>query len=73
VKETDMSKILLLILGLGAGFVIAHQVSKTERGKQFFDDVDSRAKEFSAALIDGYRAREAELREAIADAQDALR
>jgi hypothetical protein len=68
-----MSKILLLVLGLGAGFVIAHQVSKTERGKQFFDDVDSRAKEFSAALIDGYRAREAELREAIADAQDALR
>jgi hypothetical protein len=68
-----VSKILLLILGLGAGFVIAHQVSKTERGKQFFDDVDSRAKEFSAALIDGYRAREAELREAIADAQDSLR
>lgn len=68
-----MSKILLLILGLGAGFVIAHQVSKTERGKQFFDDVDSRAREFSAALIDGYRAREAELREALSDAQDALR
>ena len=68
-----MSKLLLLILGLGAGFVIAHQVSKTERGKQFFDDVDSRAKEFSAALIDGYRAREAELRETLADAQDALR
>ena len=68
-----MSKILLLILGLGAGFVIAHQVGKTERGKQFFDDVDSRAREFSAALIDGYRAREAELRETLADAEDALR
>ena len=67
-----MAKILLLILGIGAGFVIAHQVSKTERGKAFFDDVDSRAKEFSAALIDGYRQREAELREAVADAQDAV-
>jgi hypothetical protein len=66
-----MGKIVLLILGIGAGFVIAHQVSKTERGKQFFDDVDSRTKEFSAALIDGYRAREAELRSAIADARDA--
>jgi hypothetical protein len=66
-----MSKILLLILGIGAGFVIAHQVSKTERGKQFFDDVDSRTKEFSAALIDGYRAREAELRSALGDARDA--
>lgn len=67
-----MGKILLLILGVGAGFVIAHQVSKTERGKQFFDDVDNRAKEFSAALIDGYRAREAELRSAIDDARDAI-
>jgi hypothetical protein len=67
-----MGKILLLVLGIGAGFVIAHQVSKTERGKQFFDDVDSRAKDLSTALIDGYRAREAELRSAIADARDAV-
>jgi hypothetical protein len=67
-----MGKLLLLILGIGAGFVLAHQVSKTERGQQFFEDVDSRAKEFSAALIDGYRAREAELRDAISDAQDAV-
>jgi hypothetical protein len=57
-----MKNILLLILGVGAGFVIAHQVSKTPAGKQFFADVDNRAKEFSAALIDGYKAREAELR-----------
>ncbi len=65
-----MGKILLLVLGIGAGFVIAHQVSKTERGRQFFDDVDARAKDFSAALIDGYRAREADLRSAIADVED---
>jgi hypothetical protein len=57
-----MKNILLLILGVGAGFVIAHQVSKTPAGKQFFDDVDNRAREFSAALIDGYKTREAELR-----------
>ncbi len=57
-----MKNILLLIVGVGAGFVIAHQVSKTPRGRQFFDDVDSKAREFSAALVDGYRAREAELR-----------
>ncbi|MDQ1546147.1 MAG: hypothetical protein QOH69_1051 [Actinomycetota bacterium] len=57
-----MKNILLLILGVGAGFVIAHQVSKTPAGKQFFEDVDNRAKEFSGALIDGYKAREAELR-----------
>jgi hypothetical protein len=57
-----MKNILLLIIGVGAGFAIAHQVSKTPAGKQFFEDVDSRAKEFSAALIDGYKTREAELR-----------
>jgi hypothetical protein len=58
-----MKNILLLVIGVGAGFAIAHQVSKTPAGKRFFEDVDNRAKEFSAALIDGYKAREAELRD----------
>jgi hypothetical protein len=57
-----MKNILLLVIGVGAGFAIAHQVSKTPAGKQFFEDVDTRAKEFSAALIDGYKTREAQLR-----------
>jgi hypothetical protein len=60
-RSALVNKILWLIVGIGAGFVIAHQVSKTERGRQFFDDVDSKAREFSEALVDGYRAREAEL------------
>jgi hypothetical protein len=57
-----MKNILLLVIGIGAGFAIAHQVSKTPAGKKFFEDVDSRAKEFGAALVDGYKAREAQLR-----------
>jgi len=57
-----MKNILLLIVGIGAGFVIAHQVSKTSAGQQFFEQVERRGKEFSNALIDGYKAREAELR-----------
>jgi hypothetical protein len=57
-----MKNILLLIVGIGAGFVIAHQVSKTPAGQQFFEQVERRSKEFSNALIDGYKAREAELR-----------
>ncbi len=57
-----MKNILLLIVGIGAGFVIAHQVSKSPAGKEFFEQVERRGKEFSNALIDGYRAREAELR-----------
>jgi hypothetical protein len=56
-----MKNILLLIVGVGAGFVIAHQVSKTPAGQQFFEQVERRGKEFSNALIDGYKAREAEL------------
>ena len=67
-----MGKLIALVIGVAAGFVIAHQVSKTERGKQFFDDVDARAKDFSDALVEGYRAREADLRSAIADARDAI-
>jgi hypothetical protein len=57
-----MKNILLLVIGVGAGFAIAHQVNKTPAGKQFFEDVETRAKEFGAALIDGYKTREAELR-----------
>ncbi|MCU1552252.1 MAG: uncharacterized protein JWR36_2812 [Glaciihabitans sp.] len=67
-----MKKLVWLIVGVGIGFVAAHQFSKSEKGQQFFDEVDSKAREFSAAVIDGYQAREAELRAAVADAEDAI-
>ena len=67
-----MKGILLLIIGVAAGFVVAHQISKTPQGKQFFADVDAKAKDFGAAVVDGYKAREAELRSAVADAQSAV-
>ena len=67
-----MKGILLLAVGVVAGFVVAHQISKTPQGKQFFDDVDSKAREFSSAVVDGYKAREAELRAAVAEAEDAI-
>jgi hypothetical protein len=61
-----------LIVGVAVGFVAAHQVSKTPQGKQFFDDVDAKAREFSAAVVDGYKQREAELRAAVAEAEDTI-
>jgi len=61
-----------ITLGVAAGFVIAHQVSRTEQGKRFFDDVDAKAKEFGAAVIEGYKAREAELRDAVAEAEEVI-
>jgi len=63
-----VKNVLLLVLGAAAGFVVAHQVAKTPKGRQFFDDVDAKAHEFGQAVVDGYKAREAELREAIDNA-----
>ncbi len=67
-----MKGILLLAVGVVAGFIVAHQVSKTPEGQRFFDDVDSKAREFGSAVVDGYKAREAELRAAVAEAEDAI-
>jgi hypothetical protein len=67
-----MTKLLWLITGVGLGFVAAHQINKTPEGKKFFEDVDSRAHEFSAAVVDGYKSREAELRAAVADAEEVI-
>jgi hypothetical protein len=67
-----MKNLLWLIVGIGVGFIAAHQINKTPEGKKFFEDVDNRAKEFSNAVVDGYKAREAELRAAVADAEDVI-
>lgn len=67
-----MKGILLLAVGAVAGFVVAHQVAKTPEGQRFFDDVDHKAREFGSAVIDGYKAREAELRAAVAEAEDVI-
>ncbi len=67
-----MKNILWLIVGVGLGFVAAHQLNKTPEGRRFFEDVDSRAHEFSNAVVDGYKEREAELRAAVGEAGDAL-
>jgi hypothetical protein len=57
-----MKNLLLVAVGVAVGFLVAHAVSRTPEGKRFFDDVDSRAREFGSAVVDGYRSREAELR-----------
>jgi len=67
-----MKGILLLAAGVVAGFVIAHQVSKTPQGQKFFADVDTKAKEFGDAVVQGYKTREAELKEAFADAKESV-
>lgn len=67
-----MKDALLLVIGVAVGFVAAHQFNKTPQGKQFFQDVDARAREFGSAVVDGYKEREAELRAAVAEAEDVI-
>lgn len=67
-----MKGFVLLLVGVAIGFIVAHQYAKTPSGKQFFDDVDAKARDFSGAVVDGYRAREAELRSAVASAESAI-
>ncbi|CAN5583450.1 hypothetical protein BH09ACT4_BH09ACT4_05420 [soil metagenome] len=62
-----MKGILLLAVGVAAGFVAAHQIAKTPEGAKFFADVDAKARDFGGAVVDGYKSREAELRDAAAD------
>ena len=67
-----MKNVVLLPIGAVAGFVIAHEFSRTPQGKRFFAGVDAKAKEFGDAVVDGYRSREAELKNVVADAQAAV-
>lgn len=67
-----MKSALWLVIGIGVGFLAAHQVARTPQGKQFFDDVDAKAREFGSAVVDGYKQRESELRAAVAEAEDVI-
>ncbi|MBI5160468.1 MAG: hypothetical protein HY996_03495 [Micrococcales bacterium] len=57
---------LLLVVGIAVGFAVAHVVSRTPQGRALLDDLDARVQDFGAAVADGYRAREAELRDTVA-------
>lgn len=57
-----MRGIFLLAVGVAAGAFAAHKWQQTDKGKQFFDGVDARTREFTDAVKDGYQARDRELR-----------
>ncbi|WBU38671.1 hypothetical protein [Homoserinibacter sp. YIM 151385] len=67
-----MSRALWLIAGVVVGFVAAHQVSRSPEGRAFLDEVDHKAREFGESVVDGYKAREAELRAAVETAEQKI-
>ncbi|TFC51672.1 hypothetical protein E3T26_05535 [Cryobacterium sp. TMT1-21] len=62
-----MKNFIWFVVGLATGLLLAREGGKTRQGKQFFADLDTKAREFGEAISDGYRKREAELRDAIGD------
>ena len=62
-----MKNILLIVIGIGLGFAVAHQVSRTEEGARLFADINRTAKELGEAVSEGYHQREAELKAAIGE------
>ena len=57
-----MKKLLLLAVGVVIGVFAARRLEETDKGKAFFDGVDTRTREFTDAVKDGYQARDRELR-----------
>ena len=56
-----MEKAFWLLTGIAAGLVIAKQLDENPKAQAVVDDAAKRAKEFGAAIAEGFREREAEL------------
>jgi hypothetical protein len=65
-----------LVVGIVGGFVVAHQINRSQRGGAFFADLDEKLREFGDSIADAYKEREAELRESLEsvtrEAEDAI-
>ncbi|WP_173924149.1 hypothetical protein [Agromyces sp. Marseille-P2726] len=57
-----MKSILWFVVGIAAGFAVAHQLNQTNQGREFFSSIDAKARAFGKAVAEGYHEREAELR-----------
>lgn len=59
-----MKQLFWIAVGIVAGFFVAHKVNQTEQGQIFFANLDVKTRDFTEALVEGYKEREAELRAA---------
>ncbi len=62
-----MKNVLWLVVGIGIGFVVAHETNKTAQGKKFFEDLNAKTKLIGDSVVNGYHEREAEIRSVISD------
>lgn len=58
-----MKTLFVLAVGTAVGFYVAHRLNQTPAGRDFFTGLDSRLSLFRSSVVDGYRSREAELRD----------
>jgi len=58
-----MKKLLWFITGVSIGVIAANQLKENPKAQELANDLTRRAKEFGAAVAEGYREREAELSE----------
>ncbi|MFM6977491.1 MAG: hypothetical protein ACKOWR_02070 [Micrococcales bacterium] len=56
-----MKKIFWFVTGIAAGLAVAKQIAENPKAAAVVDDAAARAKEFGAAVSEGFREREAEL------------
>mgnify|MGYP000098905225 CR=1 FL=1 len=56
-----MKKLIWFASGIAAGLFAAKQLRENPQAQELVDDAAKRAKEFGAAVSEGYREREAEL------------
>ena len=47
-----MKSILWFVVGIAAGFVVAHQLNQTNQGREFFSSIDAKARAFGKAVAE---------------------
>ncbi len=61
-----MKKIFWFVTGIAAGLAVAKQLAENPKAAAAVDEAAARAKEFGAAVTEGFREREAELAKPVA-------
>jgi hypothetical protein len=56
-----VKKLLWFITGVSIGVLAANQLKENPKAQELAADLSRRAKDFGAAVADGYREREAEI------------